>query len=1453
MNRNFVFINKTILALILFVGRSAVAQTPSGSPRPAAVPSGTPGAYTNTTINYIRTWEPALPTSDTAYVASPSRPVTEVRQATQYFDGLGHPLQTVSKGMSVSGKDLVAPVVYDAFGREQFKYLPYVQQSGNTSDGKFKTDPFNGQKAFYQNAGLAPGAVGESVYYNRVDYEASPLNRVLKTYAPGNSWAKNDPATVERGGNKAVEARYQINTVADSVRIWDFSGSLVIPVSGAGKIYGAGQLYKNITIDEAGSQVIEYKDKEGRVVLKKVQLSATPGTAHMGWLCTYYAYDDLGNLRFVVPPKAVEAIISNWVVSNAIAAELCFIYRYDGRNRMIVKKVPGADSTEMVYDVRDRLAFSRDGNMKGKSWVVTFYDNLNRPTMTALYSDAGTRDALQTLMNTATGNTQSIPYTFPGTADLVLAFYDGTTPLFQATSSITLADGFDTGTGAVVAEINTAVTQGADTIAATNPLPNIPANKLTPLTYTYYGDYSFPGNKGYDTRDIAKPQAGSNPYAEALPGAGSNMVKGLVTGTKVRILGTDQWLTTTNYYNDKGRLIQVLSDNISGGYDVMNSLYDFNGKLLSTYQRHRNQRSGSIPQVTVRTMMNYDAGGRLGSVKKMLNDDPAQEKTLAVNEYDELGQLKKKRLGVTGASTQLETLNYEYNIRGWLKAINKDFVTTASGSANWFGQTLSYDYGFTSVQYNGNIAGAVWKSRSDTIARAYGFGYDKANRLLSADFNQVNAGSTGWTKNLKDFSVTGISYDAGGNIQFMNQKGMNGLTIQTLDDLKYGYNTNSNKLSFVTDRTNNAQSTLGDFKEINNNETADYIYDANGNLTADANKGISVIRYNHLNLPDSIVITGKGTIRYQYDATGNKQKKIVTDNTGSTAKVTTTDYINSFVYENDTLEFVGHEEGRARAVFAAGQPVRYMYDYFVKDHLGNTRVVLTEQSDFTMYAATMEAPAAATEAALFSNIDNTRAAKPAGYPADESAGQNVAVAKLTATGTGKKIGPSIVLRVMAGDTISLSAKAFYKSAGPKEKNDVTPSVENMLTDLVHTFNGGNAADEGVHGLNGANQQTPFTSNFYNNDYQRLKEKEPDQANPERPKAYLNFVMFDDQFKLVDGNSGVKQVKAEPDQLQTLGQDKMVMEKSGFLYVYTSNEGTQDVFFDNVILGVNSGPLLEETHYYPFGLTMAGISSSALKGANYPENRRRFNKGTEFSPELDLNWYETSYRSLDPQLGRFWQIDQLAEDYQGWTPYNYGMDNPLLFSDPLGLSPDSSGKAINLPEVVVYGKRPVLQIVNSPGTIISPNYNRLLGDEQPNFNYRSARINGPVTLDNLLFWSKVEKTTYTAIASVIPGAKYGQLLFRLGAAAKEEPLRKFTKEETALLNKLFKGDNGSTSVAGATERLSNLKIPEGLKVETLELYQKVAERALSAEKVNSVVQEVQTLRLQIIEKALGIMK
>ncbi|NML40136.1 hypothetical protein HHL17_23255, partial [Chitinophaga sp. G-6-1-13] len=363
---------------------------------------------------------------------------------------------------------------------------------------------------------------------------------------------------------------------------------------------------------------------------------------------------------------------------------------------------------------------------------------------------------------------------------------------------------------------------------------------------------------------------------------------------------------------------------------------------------------------------------------------------------------------------------------------------------------------------------------------------------------------------------------------------------------------------------------------------------------------------------------------------------------------------------------------RIRTVYQAGQAPDFVYDYFVKDHLGNTRLVLTEQTNLSMYAATMETPNAAKENLLFSNIDNTRSNKPVGYPADESAGKNESVAKLTATGTGKKIGPSLVLRVMAGDTIQLSSKAFYKSNGPVNKNSPAVPAENMVADLINAFAGTTSADV-THGSAAPVNNTPFNTNFYNNDYRQLKEKNPDQQ-PGKPKAYLNYVLFDDQFKMVNENSGVKQVKAEPDELQTLLQDKMVMKKSGFLYVYTSNESTQEVFFDNLLVAQASGPVLEETHYYPFGLTMAGISANALKGANYPENRKKYN-GIEFTNELDLNIYDAQLRNLDPQIGRWNQIDPKIENMEMWSPYVSNYDNPIKYNDFLGDEPSGPGDPI----------------------------------------------------------------------------------------------------------------------------------------------------------------------------------
>ncbi len=374
------------------------AQTPSNSTRRFGYCCYTP-ALPMTQHKLYKKLETQYASTDPAAVQAASSPAAI--QSTQYFDGLGRPIQVVTKEVSPSGKDMVAPTLYDSMGRERYKYLPYVATTG---DGKFKTNPFNDQKTFYMNAALAPGAAGETIYYTQTEYEPTPLNRVSKEYGVGNSWAKE-------GGSRPLETQYLVNTAADSVRIWDMPTSGMIPTSTSGRIYAAGALLKNVTKDERGLRTIEYKDKKDRLILRKSEFVTGATAAHAGWLCVYYVYDDLENLRCIIPPKAVVNINSSWIIDAGTATELCFFYRFDIRKRNIVKKMPGADSTEMVYDGRDRLAFFRDGALKARGiWQVKFYDELNREIMSGLFTDARGRDALQTSINSASSSPQTLTH-----------------------------------------------------------------------------------------------------------------------------------------------------------------------------------------------------------------------------------------------------------------------------------------------------------------------------------------------------------------------------------------------------------------------------------------------------------------------------------------------------------------------------------------------------------------------------------------------------------------------------------------------------------------------------------------------------------------------------------------------------------------------------------------------------------------------------------------------------------------------------------------------------------------------------------------------------------------------------------------------------------------------------------------------------------------------------------
>ena len=685
--------------------------------------------------------------------------------------------------------------------------------------------------------------------------------------------------------------------------------------------------------------------------------------------------------------------------------------------------------------------------------------------------------------------------------------------------------------------------------------------------------------------------------------------------------------------------------------------------------------------------------------------------------------LKKKILSPAyNNNAGLETENYAYNIRGCFPGVNRDYVKDGN-STNYFGYDLGYEkngiLGNYAPQYNGNISGTIWKSKGDQQNRKYDFAYDAVNRLMKADFTQQNSSawdiSVGINFSMKMGNGTDpiSAYDANGNILGMYQMGLKGNSSVSVDDLFYKYLPNSNKLKYVTDAVNSVGSKLGDFQETVQNNTdnkasdkADYTYDANGNLSYDDNKAISSITYNYLNLPSLITITGKGSISYSYDAGGNKLRKTTIENKSIFNKnietTTITDYIGGLVYESKSdndpttvdyanrLQFGGHEEGRIRAVYANAKtpdlPTNFVYDYFLKDHLGNVRMVLTEEQQQDIYpAATLETNLVTTESNYY-NIDPTKIvtnSEATGIPAYVN-NNGIATNNPGCTGTvcttdnsqkvyrmngnENKTGLGITLKVMAGDKVDIFGKSYYfqNNAGGSAANVAVP-----LLDLLTGFLGGSmgSAVTGAHGaVTAAQINTPAGVTGINS----MLTNQTSQSNtaPVVPKAFINYIFFDEQFKAVgSGFSQVNPTGSLKDHHNDAALQNINVPKNGFVYIYCSNESPVNVFFDNLQVVMTRGAIMEETHYYPFGLTMAGISS---KAAGKLENKYKYNdkelQSQEFTCGSGLELYDYGARLYDAQIGRFGQIDPHVEKYEGISPYVYCFNNPLRFVDLKGKDP-----------------------------------------------------------------------------------------------------------------------------------------------------------------------------------------
>jgi hypothetical protein len=198
------------------------------------------------------------------------------------------------------------------------KYLPYVV-AGN---GAYQNNAVSSAASWYtaNSTGLNPADLGRP--YHETFFEQSPLSRVSGERAAGN---KSASSVIKR----KINAANQVNR-------YDYDPALNTVVQ-VGQ-YAQGTLtYLNVT-DEQGNVTNEFTDLLGQMICRQVISGA-------GTLTTNYVFDDLGLLRAVLQPNYQDV---------ASLVDYAFTYDYDDRGRMIVKRIPGGGTTEMVYDQYNR-------------------------------------------------------------------------------------------------------------------------------------------------------------------------------------------------------------------------------------------------------------------------------------------------------------------------------------------------------------------------------------------------------------------------------------------------------------------------------------------------------------------------------------------------------------------------------------------------------------------------------------------------------------------------------------------------------------------------------------------------------------------------------------------------------------------------------------------------------------------------------------------------------------------------------------------------------------------------------------------------------------------------------------------------------------------------------------------------------------------------------------------
>ena len=833
------------------------------------------------------------------------------RRSVQYYDGLGRERQTSRLNAGGPGPGgvtmhLCERTDYDGNGSPFRTWLPF-RSSSAAPDGTLPSETL----------------YSDSRPYTEIEYDGSPLSRPRTSFGAGSQWYSS---------GKAVRSAYLSNGSSPELSCrrysiqWDGDTTAVVQASG---YYPAGVLTVNRTESEDGLSVLEFKDLYGRTILERRHPQSGPD------FDTYYVYDGLGRLSAVFPPALSATLTGNATYTDSTHPSIghyAYLYRYDDRGNCIAKKLPGCGWTYMVYDGRNSLVLSQDGELRRRGrWRMTLTDGQGRLCL------GGTCCAAPDVFGVGFGDRSvHARWTGPEVSGNRYGYVVSTTGCGMTDWEVTLVNWWD--------------------------------------GYDYLGNWGIPSSG--DGRVTA-------------PAASAAGVQGLLTGSLEKVLGpcsNNAYLWTVRYYDGKGREIRtVWKSHLGIGYETEDRDYAFSGEVT---ERRLTHVDATGQNMTERYTYSYDDWGRPLTVHHQLGGGPLV--SLHTYSYDGLGRLSGDgRNGAAGLVTA-----YSYNVRSWLTE-SATGVSGGTFRERLSYSESQVDGTPNTPRWGGDVSRVSSCATGDASAHHYRLGYDGQGRLVSAAYGGGPSGSNysaqfGYDSqgNVLTSSRSRIGGGSGAELgvteltsfQYTGNQLTGWLAELQLEDIPVGPlepglepepgDSLIRPLGLVAEPSGELLEVVGE--EVVEEEIVPVedmqgvFYDRCGRVVGDPGSGIQSVEYNELSLPSRVTFTGVraslGSDRYglQYVASGRKLRTGALLDVVAEAEIEGTavepevhgpravmqqvvperaevfvnerDYVGNLVYQGGVLDKILIDGGYIDASDGS-------YHFFVTDRLGNVRVV----------------------------------------------------------------------------------------------------------------------------------------------------------------------------------------------------------------------------------------------------------------------------------------------------------------------------------------------------------------------------------------------------------------------------------------------------------------------------------------------------------------------------------